>query len=263
MLQILNGDVERWHCQWRNMRLTAGMFLHFSHLSWKWLINTTLQVSLPICLSHWACSTMFTVAALDTVSSLGRSLTLTEHVKCYWLEWLYESSWLAHTQQTHVLLLTDPLQLTSLVGGDVDCGVAGWDGVSPRHPVDGLHLETVACVSLQVPHHYLPLPQPQPARSDVHVVVTARARDPVLHALLTHHVIDQVAPPACVLRLVPLQGQRGLVHAGYNIAWRWGDGCAHTHTHTHGCLKRWVGEAENTQLSIQLTLSSFNGENVS
>lgn len=115
---------------------------------------------------------------------------------------------------------TDPLLLTGLVGGDVDCGVAGRGGVFPRNPVDSLHLEAVAGVSLQVPHHHLPLPQPQPARSDVHVVVAAGAGAPVSQAFLTHHVIDEVAPPTRVLGLLPLQGQRGLVHAGYNVARR-------------------------------------------
>lgn len=116
--------------------------------------------------------------------------------------------------------MTNLLLLTGLVGGDVDCGVAGCGGVFPGNPVDSLHLEAVACVSLQVPHHHFPLPQPQPARSDVHVVVAARAGAPVSQAFLAHHVIDQIAPPACVLGLFPLQGQRGLIHAGYNIARR-------------------------------------------
>lgn len=115
--------------------------------------------------------------------------------------------------------LTDVL-LTGLVGGDVDCGVSGRGRVFPGHPVDGLHLEAVAGVSLQVPHHHLPLPQPQPARSDVHVVVAARARAPVLQAFLADHVIDEVAAPTRVLGLLPLQGQRGLVHAGYDVARR-------------------------------------------
>lgn len=50
--------------------------------------------------------------------------------------------------------LTD-LLLTSLVGGDVDRGVARGGGAFPRHPVDGLHLEAVAGVGLQLPHHHL------------------------------------------------------------------------------------------------------------
>lgn len=120
--------------------------------------------------------------------------------------------------------LTDHL-LTGLVGGDVDRGEAGRGRFLPGDAVDGLHLEAVAGVSLQVPHHHLPLPQPQPAGGDVHVVVAARARAPVPQALLAHHVVDQVAPPAAVLGLVPLQGQRGLVHAGDDVARRRGDGC--------------------------------------
>lgn len=80
--------------------------------------------------------------------------------------------------------LTDLLLLTGLVGGDVDCGVAGRGGVFPRNPVDSLHLEAVARVSLQIPHYHLPLPQPQPARRDVHVVVAARAGAPVSQAFL-------------------------------------------------------------------------------
>lgn len=113
--------------------------------------------------------------------------------------------------------LTD-LLLTGLVGGDVDCGIAGRDGVLPRDPVDSLHLEAVAGVSLQIPHYHLPLPQPQPPGGDVHVVVAARAGTPVSKAFFTHHVIHQVVPPACVLGLLPLQGQRSLIHAGYNVA---------------------------------------------
>lgn len=124
--------------------------------------------------------------------------------------------------------LTDPL-LTGLVGGDVDRGVVGRDGVLPGHPVDGLHLEAVAGVSLQVPHHHLPGPQPQPARGDVHVVVAARARAPVAQALLTHHVVDQVATPTRVLWLLPLQGKGGLVNTGYDVAWSRRDSCK-THT---------------------------------
>lgn len=138
------------------------------------------------------------------------------------------------------MLLTD-LLLTSLVGGDVDCGVAGWGGVLPRYTVNSLHLKAVAGVSLQVPHHHLPLPQPQPARSDVHVVITARAGATVSQAFLTHHIIDQVTPPACVLGLLPLQGQRGLVHAGYNAARRRGNSCK---KHTRRCLRRWAGRIE-------------------
>lgn len=131
------------------------------------------------------------------------------------------------------MTLTYPLLLTSLVGGDVDCGVAGRGGDFPRDPIDSLHLEAVARVSLQVPNHHLPLPKPQPARSDVHVVVTARAGAPVSQAFLAHHVVDQVAPATCVLGLIPLQGQRGLVHAGYNVARRRGDSCTDEYTDTH------------------------------
>lgn len=126
------------------------------------------------------------------------------------------------------MTLTDLLLLTGLVGGNVDRGVAGCGGVFPRNPVDSLHLEAVAGVSLQIPHHYLPLPQPQPARSDVHVVIAACAGAPVPQAFLTHHVIDEVAPPARVLGFLPLQGQRGLVHAGYNVARSRGDRCTNT-----------------------------------
>lgn len=102
--------------------------------------------------------------------------------------------------------LTDS-PLTGLVGGDVDRGVVGRDRVFPRHPVDGLHLKAVAGVSLQVPHHHLSRPQPQLARRDVHVVIAARARAPVAEALLTHHIVDKIATPTCVVRLLPLQGQ--------------------------------------------------------
>jgi len=151
--------------------------------------------------------------------------------------------------------------LTGLVGGDVDCGIARRGGVFPRDPVDSLHLEAVAGVSLQVPHHHLPLPQTQPARSDVHVVVAACAGAPIPQALLTHHVVDEVAPPAGVHGVLPLQGQRGLVHAGYNVARPRGDCCTntdtdththtHTHTHTRRCLRRWASRMKkNTQLRL-------------
>lgn len=145
--------------------------------------------------------------------------------------------------------LTDPLPLTGLVGGDVDRGVAGRGGVFPGHPVDGLHLEAVAGVSLQVPHHHVPLPQPKPARGHVHVVIAARARAPVSQALLAHHVVDEVAPPARVLGLFPLQGQRGLVHAGYNVVRRRGDRCTHTHTHV-GVKEGGRAEHKSTQLRL-------------
>lgn len=115
---------------------------------------------------------------------------------------------------THPMSLTD-LLLTSLVGGDVDCRVAGGGVVFPGDPVDGLHLEAVAGVGLQLPHHHLPEPEAQAARRDLHVVVAAHARAAVSQTLLAHDVVNQVTPPTCVIRLVPLQGQRGLVHAGY------------------------------------------------
>lgn len=164
----------------------------------------------------------------------------------------------------HPMSLTDLLLLTGLVGGDVDSGVSGWGGVFPRNPVDSLHLETVAGVSLQIPHHDLPLPQPQPAGSDVHVVVTACARAPVSQTFLTHHIIDQIAPPACVLRLLPLQGQRGLVHAGYNVARRWGDRCAkHTRRQVLEKVGRQNRKTHNWGFShfpcAVLTLSSLGG----
>lgn len=95
--------------------------------------------------------------------------------------------------------------LTGLVGGDVNGGVVGRPGVFPRNPVDRLHLEAVAGVGLQVADHHLPLTETQPPGRHVHVVVAARARAPVAKALFTHHVVDQVAAPASVLRLLPLQ----------------------------------------------------------
>lgn len=138
--------------------------------------------------------------------------------------------------------------LTGLVGGDVDGGVVRRGRVFPRHPVDSLDLEAVAGVSLQVPHHHLPLPHPQAARSDVHVVVAARARAPVAQTLLAHHVVDQVPPPARVLGFLPLQGQRGLVHAGYDVARGRGDGCTkHTDINTH------VGTEEGGQTVLKYT----------
>lgn len=145
----------------------------------------------------------------------------------------------------HPVSLTDVL-LTGLVGGDVDYGVSGWGCVFPGNPVDSLNLEAIAGVSLQVPHHHLPLPQPQPPWSDVHVVVAARARAPVSEAFLAHDVIDEVTPPTRVLGLLPLQGQRGLVHAGYDVARRQGDRCTNTDAHV-GVKTGGQAENKNTQ----------------
>lgn len=138
--------------------------------------------------------------------------------------------------------------LTGLVGGDVDRGVVRRRRVFPRHPVDSLDLKAVAGVSLQVPDHHLPLPHAQPAGGDVHVVVAARARAPVAQTLLAHHVVDEIPPPTRVLGFLPLQGQRGLVHAGYDVARGRGDGCTeHTDTHTH------IGTEEGGQAVLKHT----------
>lgn len=102
--------------------------------------------------------------------------------------------------------------LTRLVGGYVDGGVARRDGALGRDAVDGLDLEAVVRVRLQVPDGGLSLGQAQAPGCNFYVVVAAHAGSVL--ALLTHHVVHQVGSAARVAWLRPLQKHGGLVYAG-------------------------------------------------
>lgn len=80
-------------------------------------------------------------------------------------------------------------------------------------------------MGLQVAHGDAALGQPEVARRDVHVVVAARAHASLGEALLADDVVEDVVAAAQVARVAPLQHQRGLVHAGDDVARRGGHGC--------------------------------------
>lgn len=114
---------------------------------------------------------------------------------------------------------------TSLIGGDVDRRELRRVGALVRNAVDRLDLEAVLRVGLQVAHGDAALGQPEVTRRDVHVVVAARAQAPLGQALLADDVVEDVVAAAQVARVAPLQDQRGLVHAGDDVARRGGHGC--------------------------------------
>lgn len=106
----------------------------------------------------------------------------------------------------------DEPTLTRLIGGYIDGGVARRDGALGRDAVDGLDLEAVVRVSLQVPDGRVSLGEAQAPRRDLHIVVTAHAG--AVLALLAHHVVHKVGSAARVAWLRPLQRHRRLVYAG-------------------------------------------------
>lgn len=108
--------------------------------------------------------------------------------------------------------------LTSLIGGDIDRGKLWRVWALVRNAVDRLDLEAVLRVGLQVAHGNSALGQPEVSRRDVHVVVAARAHAPLGQALLADDVVEDVVTAAQVARVAPLQDQRGLVHAGDDVA---------------------------------------------
>lgn len=114
---------------------------------------------------------------------------------------------------------------TRLIGGDVDRGELRRVRALVGHAVDRLDLEAVLRVGLEVAHGHAALGQPQVARRDVHVVVAPRAHAALGQALLADDVVEDVVAAAQVARVAPLQHQRGLVHAGDDVARRRGNGC--------------------------------------
>lgn len=104
------------------------------------------------------------------------------------------------------------LILTRLIGGYIDGGVARRDGALGRDAVDGLDLEAVVRVGLQVPDGCVSLGEAQAPWRDLDVVVAAHTG--AVLALLTHHVVHEVGSAARVTWLRPLQIHGRLVDAG-------------------------------------------------
>lgn len=111
--------------------------------------------------------------------------------------------------------------LTSLVGGNVDRCILWWIRTLVRHPVNGLYFKGVLGVSKEVADVDTGVSQAQLTRNKLDIVSAPGAATPPAAAALTYDVVDHIFSATTLLRWVPLQPQRGLIHYGDDILRSW------------------------------------------
>lgn len=111
------------------------------------------------------------------------------------------------------------IQLTSLVGGDVNRGKLRCIGTLVGDSIDGLNLKAVLGVSLKVSDRHMSLSKPKVAGRDIHIVITPCTGSTFGQTFLTDDVIEKVLPSTLVTWLAPLKYKRCLIYNGDDTAW--------------------------------------------